>query len=68
MVRRQYSGNEHRVNKGIGVVNCVYVNLDTQEFWVIDWRINNPDEFWQNQTGPYAGDVRQRPPSQKAPL
>jgi hypothetical protein len=44
MVRRQYSGNEHRVIKGIGVVNCVYVNLDTQEFWVIDWRIYNPDE------------------------
>ena len=42
-VRRQYSGNEHRVIKGIGVVNCVYVNLDTQEFWVIDWRIYPPD-------------------------
>ena len=43
-VRCQYSGNEHRVIKGIGVVNGVYVNLDTQKFWVIDWRIYPPDE------------------------
>ena len=26
MVRRQYSGNEHGILKGIGVVSCVYVN------------------------------------------
>ena len=26
-VRRQYSGNEHGIVKGIGVVNCVSVNL-----------------------------------------
>lgn len=44
MVRRQYSGNQHGVIKGTGVVNCVYVNLDTKEFWVIDWRIYNPDD------------------------
>jgi hypothetical protein len=42
LVRRQYSGNEHRVIKGIGVVNCVYVNLDTQESWVVDWRVYHP--------------------------
>jgi hypothetical protein len=44
LVRRQYSGNEHAVIKGIGVVNCLYVNLDTGEYWVIDWRVYNPDE------------------------
>lgn len=43
LVRRQYSGNEHGVVKGIGVVNCLYVNLDTGEYWVVDWRIYNPD-------------------------
>jgi hypothetical protein len=43
LVRRQYSGNEHDVIKGIGVVNCLYVNLDTGEYWIIDWRIYNPD-------------------------
>ena len=25
LTRRQYSGNEHRVIKGIGLVNCVYL-------------------------------------------
>ncbi len=29
--------------KGIGVVNCVYVNPDTEQFWVIDFRIYDPD-------------------------
>ncbi len=43
IVRRQYSGNEHGVLKGIGVVSCVYVNPNIQRFWVIDYRIFNPD-------------------------
>jgi hypothetical protein len=43
LVRRQYSGNEHGIIKGIGVVNCLYVNLDTNEYWIIDWRIYDPD-------------------------
>ena len=42
LTRRQYSGNEHRVLRGIGVVNCVYVNPDTGQFWVIDYRIYDP--------------------------
>ncbi|HEY9779565.1 MAG TPA: transposase [Leptolyngbyaceae cyanobacterium] len=43
IVRRQYSGNEHGVLKGIGVVSCVYANPTIQRFWVIDYRIFNPD-------------------------
>lgn len=43
IVRKQYSGNEHGVLKGIGVVSCVYVNPTIQKFWVIDYRIFNPD-------------------------
>jgi SRSO17 transposase len=42
LVRRQYSGNEHGIVKGIGVVNCLYANLDTGEHWVVDWRVYNP--------------------------
>ncbi|MGH2414475.1 MAG: IS701 family transposase [Microcystaceae cyanobacterium] len=42
-VRRQWSGNEHRVIKGIGVVTCIYVNPETEQFWAIDYRIYNPD-------------------------
>jgi Transposase DDE domain len=43
LVRRQYSGNAHGLIKGIGVVNCVYVNPDTDQYWVIDFRIYDPD-------------------------
>ncbi|MCI0618807.1 transposase [bacterium] len=43
LVRRQYSGNEHRVIKGVGVVTCVYVNSELDLFWLIDYRIYDPD-------------------------
>jgi hypothetical protein len=43
LVRRQYSGNAHGVIKGVGVVTCVYVNPDTEQFWVIDYGIYDPD-------------------------
>lgn len=42
-VRRQYSGNAHGVIKGMGVVTGVYVNPDTDQFWIIDYRIYDPD-------------------------
>ncbi len=42
LTRRQYSGNEHRVLRGIGVVSCIYVNPETGQFWVIDYRIYDP--------------------------
>ena len=41
LVKRQYSGNDHGIVNGIGVVNCLYVNLDTNEYWIIDWRVYN---------------------------
>lgn len=43
LVHRQYSGNAHGIIKGIGVVNCIYVNPDTGQYWVIDYRIFDPD-------------------------
>jgi hypothetical protein len=42
LVRRQYSGNAHEVIKGIGVVTCVYINPETEQFWIIDYRIYDP--------------------------
>jgi len=42
-VRRQYSGNEHAVIKGIGLVTCVYYNPDVDRFWVLDYRLFDPD-------------------------
>ena len=43
LVRRQYSGNVHGVIKGIGVVTCVYVNPQLDRFWIIDYRLYDPD-------------------------
>jgi len=43
MVRRQYSGNAHGVIKGIGMVNCLYVNPDTGQYWIVDYRLYDPD-------------------------
>ncbi len=43
LVRRQYSGNAHGLVKGIGLVNCVYYNPDTDQFWLIDYRIFAPE-------------------------
>jgi len=43
LVRSQYSGNAHKVIKGIGVVTCVYVNPQVDQFWIIDYRIYDPD-------------------------
>jgi len=43
LVRRQYSGNAHGIIKGIGVVTCVYVNPNLDQFWIIDYRIYDPD-------------------------
>jgi hypothetical protein len=43
LVRRQYSGNAHAIIKGIGVVTCVYINPELDQFWIIDYRIYDPD-------------------------
>ena len=42
-MRSQYSGNAHGIIKGIGVVTCVYVNPEIDQFWIIDYRIYDPD-------------------------
>jgi hypothetical protein len=42
LVRPQYSGNAHAVIKGIGVVTCVYINPELDQFWIIDYRIYDP--------------------------
>ncbi len=41
--RRQYSGNAHQLVVGIGVVNCLYYNPDVDQFWVVDYRLFDPD-------------------------
>lgn len=39
LVCRKSSGNAHAIIKGIGIVTCVDVNPDTEQFWIIDYRI-----------------------------
>lgn len=43
LVRRQYSGNAKAVIPGIGVVTCVYVQPARDRFWLLDYRIYDPD-------------------------
>ena len=43
LVRRQYSGNAHGLIKGIGMVNCLYVNPDSGQYWIVDYRIYDPE-------------------------
>lgn len=43
MVRRQYSGNDHGIIKGIGVVNCLYLDPIKQQFWRLDFRLLDPE-------------------------
>jgi hypothetical protein len=43
VTRKQWSGNEKSVIRGIGVVSCVYLNPDSGDFWVIDYRVFDPD-------------------------
>jgi len=42
-VRKQWSGNQHRVIRGIGVVGCVYYNPQLNQTWLIDYRIFDPE-------------------------
>jgi hypothetical protein len=30
-------------SKGIGMVNCLYVNPDSAQYWIIDYQILEPD-------------------------
>jgi len=43
LVRRQYSGNTHGMIAGMWLVTCVYVNHETNQFWLIDYRLFAPD-------------------------
>jgi hypothetical protein len=43
LVRRQWSGDAHGVIKGIGVVTFVCINPEFGQFWIIDYRIYDPE-------------------------
>ena len=43
LVKRQYSGAEHGLVRGIGIVNLVHSPGQDGDFWPIDYRIYAPD-------------------------
>jgi hypothetical protein len=43
LVKRQYSGNEHGIVKGIGLVNFVHSSGNDGDFFPIDYRIYHPE-------------------------
>lgn len=46
---RQWSSNAKRVIEGIGVVTCVYVNPHLDRFWIIDYRLYDPETDAQSK-------------------
>lgn len=42
IVRTQWSGNEGGLIRGIGLINCVYFNAVTNQFWLLDYRLYAP--------------------------
>jgi len=44
LVKLQYSGTEHGLVRGIGIVNLVHSAGDKQDFYPIDYRIYAPDQ------------------------
>jgi len=42
LVKRQYSGNEHGLLRGIGLMNMVYSSGESRDFYPIDYRIYAP--------------------------
>lgn len=43
LVKKQYSGNEHRTVKCIGLVNLIHSSGKDGDFYLIDYRIYSPD-------------------------
>jgi hypothetical protein len=43
IVRKQWSGNQHKVIRGIGLVGCLYYNPELNRSWLIDYRLFDPE-------------------------
>jgi hypothetical protein len=53
LVRAQYSGNEHRVVRGIGVVSLVHSAGKDEDFYPIDYRVYAPDVDGKTKNDPF---------------
>jgi hypothetical protein len=52
LVRAQYSGNAKAVVTGVGVVTCGYVHPAPDQFWLLDYRIYDPDGDGKSKLDP----------------
>jgi hypothetical protein len=43
LAKKTFSGNTHSIVNGISVVTCVYILPDTGEYWVLNYRIHDPE-------------------------
>ncbi len=64
-VKLQYSGNEHGLVKGIGLVNLVHTNGAMGEFYPVNYRIYNPDADGKTKNDHFAEMFRQANLSQE---
>jgi DDE family transposase len=49
LVRRQYTGNAPGVVKEMGVVTCIDINPEQDRFWILDYRIDDPDHHGKSK-------------------
>jgi hypothetical protein len=52
LVRAQYSGNAKAVITGLGVVTCGYVHPAPDQFWLLDYRVYDPDGDGKSKLDP----------------
>ena len=64
-VKLQYSGNEHGLVKGIGLVNLVHTNGAMGEFYPVNYRIYNPDSDGKSKNDHFQEMFRQANLSQE---
>ena len=58
-VKLQYSGNEHGLVKGIGLVNLVHTNGCSGDFYPINYRVYNPDSDGKSKNNHFQEMFRQ---------
>jgi hypothetical protein len=60
LVKRQYSGAEHGLVRGIGIVNLVHGAGSDGDFWPIDYRIYAPDADGKTKSDHFREMIQRR--------
>lgn len=50
LVRKQWSGAEHRIIRGIGLITALYYNPEKDRFYVLGYRLYDPDGDGKKKT------------------